>query len=117
MFGNNQGKPKNVRLVKMSLVVYIEGFLNTAKYIVAIFVQPLYLRQFSTSYALGHNPQAQTYGSHRGGNADEGSLKMPKLKGYDLLCVTRSRLKDYVADNNHGQPIIITPSFLSVKHY
>ena len=32
------------------------------------------------------------------GIADEGNLKMLKSKGYDYLCVTRSKLKDYTRD-------------------
>ena len=45
--------------------------------------------------------------------ADEGIIKS---KGYEFLYVTRSRFKDYVTDNNHGQPVIITDIFLGAKH-
>lgn len=42
------------------------------------------------------------------GIADEDNLKMLKSKGYDYLCVTRSKSKDYVAVKGHGAPVIIT---------
>ncbi len=108
MFGNSKEKRKDAKLATLALVVNIEGFVKYSKIyrgnIGETTTLEAMLDELSTrTSSTGRKPMV----AMDAGIADEGNLKMLKSKGYDYLCVTRSKLKDYVAVKNQGQPVIV----------
>ncbi|MEK7699015.1 MAG: IS1634 family transposase [Planctomycetota bacterium] len=109
MFGNSKEKRKDAKLVTLALVVNIEGFVKYSK------IYRGNIGETTTLEAMLNELSVQTSSTGRkplvvmdAGIADEDNLKMLKSKGYDYLCVTRSKLKDYIAVKNQGHPVIIT---------
>lgn len=109
MFGNSKEKRKDAKLVALALVVNIEGFVKYSK------IYRGNIGETTTLEAMLNELSTRTSSTGRkpmvvmdAGIADEGNLKMLKSKGYDYLCVTRSKLKDYVAVKDQGEPVIIT---------
>ena len=109
MFGNSKEKRKDAKLVTLALVVNIEGFVKYSK------IYRGNIGETTTLEGMLNELSTQTSSTGRkplvvmdAGIADEGNLKMLKSKGYDYLCVTRSKLKDYVAVKSQGEPVIIT---------
>ena len=109
MFGNSKEKRKDAKLVTLALVVNIEGFVKYSK------IYRGNIGETTTLEGLLNELSTRTSSTGRkpmvvmdAGIADEGNLKMLKSKDYDYLCVTRSKLKDYVAVKNQDQPVIIT---------
>jgi len=109
MFGNSKEKRKDAKLVTLALVVNIEGFVKYSK------IYRGNIGETTTLEAMLNELSVQTSSTGRkplvvmdAGIADEDNLKMLKSKGYDYLCVTRSKLKDYVAVKNLGEPVVIT---------
>lgn len=109
MFGNSKEKRKDAKLVTLALVVNIQGFVKYSK------IYRGNIGETTTLEAMLDELSSQTSSTGRkpmvvmdAGIADEGNLTMLKAKGYDYLCVTRRKLKDYVAVKNQGQPVIIT---------
>jgi len=109
MFGNSKEKRKDAKLVTLALVVNIEGFVKYSK------IYRGNIGETTTLGAIVDELSTQTSPSGRkpmvvmdAGIATEDNLLMLKSKGYDYLCVTRSKLKDYVAAKEQGQPVIIT---------
>ena len=109
MFGNSKEKRKDAKLVTLALVVNIEGFVKYSK------IYRGNIGETTTLEAMLNELSVQTSSTGRkplvvmdAGIADEDNLKMLKSKGYDYLCVTRSKLKDYIAVKNKGQSVTIT---------
>src|SRR5450759_2135914 len=109
MFGNSKEKRKDAKLVTLALVVNIEGFVKYSK------IYRGNIGETTTLEAMLTELSVQTSSTGRkplvvmdAGIADEDNLKMLKSKGYDYLCVTRSKLKDYIAVKNKGQSVTIT---------
>lgn len=109
MFGNSKEKRKDAKLVTLAMVVNIQGFVKYSK------IYRGNIGESTTLEAMLDELSLQTSFTVRkpmvvmdAGIADEGNLKMLKAKGYDYLCVTRRKLKDYQAVKHQGQPVIIT---------
>jgi transposase len=109
MFGNSKEKRKDAKLVTLAMVVNIQGFVKYSK------IYRGNIGETTTLEAMLDELSLQTSFTARkpmvvmdAGIADEGNLRMLKAKGYDYLCVTRRKLKDYQAVKNQGQPVIIT---------
>jgi len=109
MFGNSKEKRKDAKLVTLALVVNREGFVKYSK------IYRGNIGETTTLEAMLNELSVQTSSTGRkplvvmdAGIADEDNLKMLKSKSYDYLCVTRSKLKDYVAVKNLGEPVVIT---------
>jgi transposase len=109
MFGNSKEKRKDARLVTLALVVNVEGFVKYSR------IYRGNIGETTTLEGIVDGLSAQT--SHSGrkpmividaGIADDGNLKMLKSKGYQYLCVTRSKLKDYRAAKEQGKPVVVT---------
>lgn len=109
MFGNSKEKRKDAKLVTLALVVNIEGFVKYSK------IYRGNIGETTTLEAMLNELSTQTSFTGRkpmvvmdAGIATEDNLKMLRSKGYDYLCVTRSKLKDYMAVKDQGKPVIIT---------
>lgn len=109
MFGNSKEKRKDTKLVTLALVVNIEGFVKYSKIYrgnigetttLASTIEELSICTSST----GRKPMVVM----DAGIATEDNLQMLKGQGYDYLCVSRSKLKDYIAVKKDNQPVIIT---------
>ncbi len=109
MFGNSKEKRKDAKLVTLALVVNIEGFVKYSKIyrgnIGETTTLESMLNELSTQTSItGRKPMVVM----DAGIATEDNLQMLRSKGYDYLCVTRSKLKDYKAVKDQGNPVIIT---------
>jgi len=109
MFGNSKEKRKDAKLVTLALVVNIEGFVKYSK------IYRGNIGETTTLEAMLNELSTQTSFTGRkpmvvmdAGIATEDNLKMLQSKGYEYLCVTRSKLKDYMAVKDQGKPVIIT---------
>jgi transposase len=109
MFGNSKEKRKDARLVTLALVVNVEGFVKYSR------IYRGNIGETTTLEGIVDGLSAQTSYTGRkpmvvidAGIADEGNLKMLKSKGYQYLCVTRSKLKDYRAAKEQGKPVVVT---------
>lgn len=107
-FGRSKEKRSDARLVVLAVVVNREGFLKYSNIYQGNMADCKTLE--GVIDALG----TQTSSSGRrpivvidAGIASEDNLSMLKSKGYDYMCVTRSRLKEYHADIT-ATPVQIT---------
>lgn len=109
MFGPSKEKRKDAKLVTLALVVNVQGFVKYSK------IYRGNIGESTTLEAVVNELSSQSSFSRRkpmvvmdAGIADDDNLKMLKSKGYDYLCVTRSKLKDYQALKQEGKPVVIT---------
>jgi transposase len=109
MFGNSKEKRKDAKLVTLALVVNVQGFVKHSK------IYRGNIGETTTLEAIVNELSTQTSFTGRkpmvvmdAGIADEENLKMLKSKGYNYLCVTRGKLKDYVAVKEQGKPVVVT---------
>jgi transposase len=108
MFGRSKEKRSDARLITLALVVNVEGFVKHSKIYRGNISDPETLE--TTIAGLSHCTKA---GHHPlivmdAGIATQDNLAMLRTKGYDYLCVSRSRLKDYQAVKQDGKPVVIT---------
>lgn len=106
-FGRSKEKRSDAKLVSLALVVNAEGFVKYNK----IYEGNIYEAHtlLSTIEALSSNTNSEKpLIVMDAGIAIEGNLTMLKEKGYDYLCVTRTKLKEYKAVNAPAKPIEIT---------
>lgn len=108
MFGNSKEKRKDAKLITLALVINAQGFVKYSK------VFRGNIGESTTLEVIVNELSAQTSFTHRkpmvvmdAGIANEENLQMLKSKGYDYLCVTRSKLKDYVAVKEQGKPVVV----------
>ncbi|MCZ6595672.1 MAG: IS1634 family transposase [Bacteroidetes bacterium] len=108
-YGRSKEKRSDAKLLSLALVTNAEGFVKYSK---------IYPGNMADGKTLGEtvdelskvtrsDPDAKPMVVIDAGIAEEGNLKMLKDKGYDYLCVTRSKLKDYTAANTDNDPITI----------
>ena len=109
MFGNSKEKRTDAKLVTLAMVVNEQGFIKYSK------IYRGNIGETTTLETIINHLSGQTSFTGRkpmvvldAGIADDKNLKMLKSKGYHYLCVTRSKLKDYQAVKEQGQPVIIT---------
>lgn len=109
MFGNSKEKRKDAKLVTLALVVNVQGFVKHSK------IYRGNIGETTTLEGIVNELSSQTSFTGRkpmvvmdAGIADENNLKMLKTKGYSYLCVTRSKLKDYVGVKEQGKPVVVT---------
>ncbi len=107
-FGRSKEKRSDARLLALALVVNAEGFVKYSK---------IYSGNISDSCTLLETvqslSQATCFGDRKpivvldAGIATEPNLKILKENNYDYLCVTRSKLKDYVIAKDAGKHIVL----------
>lgn len=106
-FGRSKEKRSDAKLVSLALVVNAEGFVKYSK----IYEGNIYEAHtlLSTVEALSaHTNAIKPLVVMDAGISDEDNLAMLKEKGYDYLCVTKTKLKEYKAVNAQANPIEIT---------
>ena len=109
MFGNSKEKRKDAKLVTLALVVNVQGFVKHSK------IYRGNIGETTTLEAIVTELSSQTSFSGRkpmvvmdSGIADDENLKMLNAKGYNYLCVTRGKIKEYVAVKEQGKPVVVT---------
>lgn len=106
-FGRSKEKRSDAKLVSLALVVDAEGFVKHNKiYEGNIYEAHTLLRTIESLSASTNSEKALIVMD--AGIATEENLTMLKKEGYDYLCVTRAKLKEYKAVNVAANPIEIT---------
>lgn len=107
-FGRSKEKRSDAKLVSLDVVVNTDGFVKYSKIYEGNIGEPGTLGATVDSLAPYGTP-----GTKKpivvidAGIASEENLIMLKEKGYDYLCVTRKKLKDYkIADEKSGMVIV-----------
>src|SRR5680860_449626 len=108
-FGRSKEKRSDAKLVSLALVVNAEGFVKYSK----IYEGNIYEAHtlLSTVEALASSTSTNATKPLvviDAGISNEDNLTMLKEKGYDYLCVTKTKLKEYKAVNAQANPIEIT---------
>jgi transposase len=95
-FGRSKEKRSDAKLISLALVINGEGFVKYSKIYEGNISEPSTLaatiEALSASTSSGSNKPKVVLDA---GIATEDNLALLKEKGYDYLCVTRSKLKDY----------------------
>jgi transposase len=106
-FGRSKEKRSDAKLVSLALVVNAEGFVKYSK----IYEGNIYEAHtlLDTIEALStHKNATKPLVVIDAGISDEDNLTMLKEKGYDYLCVTKTKLKEYKVLDAQADPIEIT---------
>jgi len=108
-FGHSKEKRSDAKLVSLALVVNAEGFVKYSKIYEGNIFEAHTLCALVEN--LSHNSNAiKPVVVIDAGIATEENLLMLKEKGYDYLCVTRSKLKDFNIVDPQTAPIEIIDS-------
>ena len=95
-FGRSKEKRSDAKLVVLALVINPEGFIKYSDIFQGNISDPETLGKIIDNLRerTSHSAQKATVVMDAG-IASEGNLKLIKEKGYEYICVTRSRMKDY----------------------
>lgn len=107
-FGKSKEKRSDARLITLALVVNVEGFVKHSQVFRGNMSDPESLqttiRGLSQYAQQGQSPLIVI----DAGIASDENLLLLRNKGFDYLCVSRSRLKDYTAAKEGSNPVVIT---------
>jgi transposase len=106
-FARSKEKRSDAKLVSLALVVNTEGFVKYSKIYEGNIYEPDTLLKTVESLSVQTNSEKPLVVMDAG-IAIEGNLTMLKEKGYNYLCVTRTKLKEYKAVKADTKPIEIT---------
>jgi len=100
-FGRSKEKRSDARLLALALVCNQEGFVKYSKIYAGNISDPVTLCQTIDELALKTTAvNGKPMVVMDAGISTKENLQLLKEKGYDYLCVTRSKLKDYVVAHN-----------------
>ena len=98
-FGRSKEKRSDAKLVVLALVVNPEGFIKYSSVLRGNIADPKTLADMIGTLRAGTSSSAKkALVVIDAGIATDENLNMIQSKGYDYLCVSRSSLKDYIAD-------------------
>ncbi len=106
-FGRSKEKRSDCKLVSLALVVNAEGFVKYSKIYEGNIYEAHTLETIVDALATSTSLSAKPVIVMDAGIADEANLTMLKTKGYDYLCVTKAKLKDYTVVNPDATPVEI----------
>lgn len=107
-FGRSKEKRSDCKLVSLALVVNAQGFVKYSKIYEGNIYEAHTLAAIVDALATNTSFAAKPIVVIDAGIADEANLLMLKGKGYDYLCVTKAKLKEYTAINPETKPVEIT---------
>ncbi len=107
-FGRSKEKRSDCKLISLALVVNAEGFVKYSKIYEGNIYEAHTLAAIVDALAINTSLSAKPVVVMDAGISDEANLKMLKEKGYDYLCVTKAKLKEYTEVNPATQPIEIS---------
>ena len=107
-YGRSKEKRSDAKLLALALVTNAEGFVKYSK---------IYQGNIADCKTLEETVKALSAATTSSQNkpmvvldagiSTQENLKMLKSKGYDYLCVTRSKLKDYELVNAEADPVVL----------
>jgi hypothetical protein len=107
-YGRSKEKRKDAKLIVLGLVVNPEGFIKYSTLLEGN------ISDCSTLSDMVNELRIKTsYSAKKGilvidaGIATEANLAILKEKGYDYLCVTRSRMKNYLLEANNNEVTVL----------
>ena len=107
MFGNSKEKRSDARIITLALVINVEGFVKYSQIYRGNIADPDTmegtLKNLSQHAGTGPKPMVVI----DAGISSEENLDRMREKGYDYLCVSRSRVKDYKAVQEDGKPVVM----------
>jgi hypothetical protein len=102
-FGRSKEKRSDAKLMALALVCNQEGFVKYSHIYAGNISEPGTLCQTIEELAKkASSPDCKPMIVMDAGIATKDNLLLIKEKGYDYLCVTRSKLKDYVVSKKEG---------------
>ena len=107
-FGRSKEKRNDARLISLALVINVFGFVKYSKIYNGSVSDGSTLEQ--TINDLEHrriNKNSKPLIAMDAGFSSEANIAMLKEKGYDYICVTRRKLKDYELEKNESEQIEI----------
>ena len=108
-FGRSKEKRSDAKLVSLALVVNAEGFVKHSRiYEGNIYEAHTLLGAVEALASISGTNATKPLVVIDAGISNEDNLTMLKEKGYDYLCVTKTKLKEYEAVNAQADPIEIT---------
>jgi len=108
-FGRSKEKRNDCKLVVLALVVNPEGFIKYSSILEGNASDPSTLEAMINDLRLKTSENAKkAVVVMDAGITSEANLKMIREKGYDYLCVTRSRVKDYIVPEDKDDMITVT---------
>ncbi len=107
-FGRSKEKRSDCKLVSLALVVNAEGFVKYSKIYEGNIYEAHTLASIVDALAINTSLSAKPVVVMDAGISDEANLKMLKEKGYDYLCVTKAKLKEYTELKTATQPVEIS---------
>lgn len=107
-FGRSKEKRSDAKLIALALVTNAEGFVKYSKIYKGNIADCATLEATVTELSVATSIQKRKLlVVIDAGIATEDNLKMLKEKGYDYLCVTRQKLKEYTVVNVGKTPVKI----------
>ena len=107
-FGRSKEKRSDAKIVSMAAVINAEGFLKYSR---------IYEGNISDSKTLNNTIEELSHNTSEtsrkpvivmdAGIMTEENTKMLKEKGYDYICVSRTKLKDYSYINHNGDDVFV----------
>ncbi len=104
--GRSKEKRSDAKLIVLAVVVNPYGFIKHSEILEGNMADCNTLERMikHLKKKVNPNPEAKSVIVIDAGIATEGNLALLKTNGYDYMCVSRKRLKDYKADTNR-QPV------------
>ncbi len=108
MFGVSKEKRSDARLITLALVVNVEGFVKYSQIYRGNIADPATLESTIKNLTLHTESGNKPIVVIDAGIASRENLDWLCSNGYDYLCVSRGRVKDYRAVKEDGKPVVMT---------
>jgi hypothetical protein len=99
-FGRSKEKRSDCKLVVLALVVNVEGFIKYSNIFEGNTTDNTTLPQIIDNLRTQTSQEKRAVVVIDAGIATEDNLKLLQEKGYDYVCVSRSKIKDYTVNPN-----------------
>lgn len=98
-FGRSKEKRSDCKLVVLALVVNVEGFIKYSNIFEGNTADNTTLPQIIDNLRIQTSDEKRAVVVIDAGIATEDNLALIKAKGYDYVCVSRTKIKDYKVDS------------------
>lgn len=105
-FGRSKEKRSDAKLVVLALVINPQGFIKYSSILEGNTADPATLESMIRSLRFKTSTAHRAIVVLDAGIATENNLAMLRGKGYDYICVSRTRLKDYTV-NADCDPVVV----------
>ena len=107
-FGRSKEKRSDCKLVVLALVVNVEGFIKYSNIFEGNTTDSVTLPKIIDDLRLQTSEEKRAIVVIDAGIATEENLALIKAKGYDYVCVSRSKIKDYIIDPSNEVKSVLT---------